>query len=526
MSRYDIAIIGSGFASSILARVLRRGGRSVLLLEKGRHPRFALGESTTPLANFALERLAARYGLEDLHQLSSHGRWLTGLPHLRRGLKRGFTFFKHHPGEPYRNSPANEARLLVAASPNDWIADTHWLRADVDHHLVERALEEGVEVRQDTEVVMVSLRADGMCLKAISAGARQESFEADVVVDGSGPEGVLPRALGISTLPSPGLDTSLLYAHFKGVRPFAEGARQGGAEFTDGPYPDDAAAVHHLLAEGWMYMLPFDHGVASIGMVLRRGSLPAGTDPRQHPKAAFESVLERYPSLAQQFAGAQPVTPVGFVPRLPYRLRQAAGPHWFLLPHSLAFFDPLFSTGMAWSLLAVERLAQIFEGRHGNASRYDFLLRREADQGACLVEAAHLAMGDFRLFTAVCGLYFATVSYAEARQRLLDSRHGEPPRAWQGFLGSGEMRLRVLYQKTLETLRSFHAQSPSPQAIDTFVQELGQRLQPFDLIGLDHKERHNLHPVDLGVLLERAHLLGLSRSEMEGALERLRGSYR
>ena len=32
-----------------------------------------------------------------------------------------------------------------------------------------------------------------------------------------------------------------------------------------------------------------------------------------------------------------------------------------LLPHSYAFFDPMFSTGIAWSLLAVERLGLAFE---------------------------------------------------------------------------------------------------------------------------------------------------------------------
>lgn len=517
MGRYDVAIIGSGFAGSILARVLRRRGCRVLLLEKGRHPRFALGESTTPLANFALERLAERYGLEDLRQLSSHGRWLAGLPHLRRGLKRGFTFFKHRPGEPYRNSAANEARLLVAASPDDWIADTHWLRSDVDHHLVERAIEEGVEVRQGTEVVAVEMGKDGVRLEVTGEEGRQ-TFEADTVVDGSGPRGVLAQSLPIAHGASPVLNTSLLYGHFEEVRPFREVAEQ----LTEGPYPDDAAAVHHLLAEGWMYVLPFDHGVVSAGMVLRRDAFDEETSPEE----LFRTILERYPSLAASFAAARPVVAVRCVPHLPYRLSQAAGPRWFLLPHSFAFYDPLFSTGMAWSLLAVERLAQILEGRHGSASAYHDLLKREACQMAHLMEAAHLAMGDFRCFTAVCGLYFATVSYAEARQRLLDRRDGEPPRAWQGFLGAEDVQLQRLYQNTRRTLRRFSSRPPSPEELDAFTQRLGRSVEPYDLVGLDVEGRHNLHPVDLDLLRARGHLIGLRDSEMEGALEKLRGAYR
>ena len=83
----DVAVVGSGFAGSILARVLARLGRRVVLVERGRHPRFALGESTTPLANIALERLARRYDLPDLHALAAYGRWLRAYPELRRGLK-------------------------------------------------------------------------------------------------------------------------------------------------------------------------------------------------------------------------------------------------------------------------------------------------------------------------------------------------------------------------------------------------------------------------------------------------------
>ena len=49
----DVAIVGSGFAGSLTALALRRQGRSVVLLERGRHPRFAIGESSTPLANLA-----------------------------------------------------------------------------------------------------------------------------------------------------------------------------------------------------------------------------------------------------------------------------------------------------------------------------------------------------------------------------------------------------------------------------------------------------------------------------------------
>src|SRR5690349_18854723 len=120
--RCSIAVIGSGFAGSLMARVLATIGYDVVLLERGTHPRFALGESTTPLANLSLERLARRYGLADCDALAAHGRWMKRYPELRRGLKRGFTFYRHHPGQPFADAGLASERLLVAASPNDEVS--------------------------------------------------------------------------------------------------------------------------------------------------------------------------------------------------------------------------------------------------------------------------------------------------------------------------------------------------------------------------------------------------------------------
>ena len=514
MKSYDVAIVGSGFAGSILARLLRRQGRRVLLVEKDRHPRFALGESSTPLAGFALERLAARYDLPDLHHLSTWGRWSRHLPRLRRGLKRGFTFYHHRRGEPYRNGADNDARLLVAASPSDAIADAHWVRADVDQFLVDRAVEEGVDYVDETTVDEVDLGSRGALLRARRKGGRTD-FRASYLVDATGPAGLLARALPIAREPAP-VSTGLLYAHFESPPPFVEIARRAGATLDAGPYPDERAAVHHLLDGGWVYALPFDHGVTSAGLVLRRETIDADAASRD-PAAAWRELLAPYPTLAEQLAEARLLSPIRFVERLPHRLERAAGEGWFILPHAFAFYDPMFSTGIAWSLLAVERLALIFAGVDGDAWRYDFFLRREGDRIAQLVEAAWLAMDDFELFAAVARLYFVTVSWAEARQRLLPEG---PPHAWEGFLGMGDPCFDDLFDDVLARLRIRQFESFDRAA---FLRRVRRGLAPRDVVGLDDPARRNLYPVDLGVLVERAALLGLEREEVVAALPRLRG---
>jgi tetracycline 7-halogenase / FADH2 O2-dependent halogenase len=149
---FDIAVIGSGFSGSVLAMIAKRLGYSVVLLERGKHPRFAIGESSTPLANLLLEELATRYKLPRLLPLTKWGTWQEHYPQIGCGLKRGFTFYHHHPGKAWVPHPNRSNKLLVAASPNERIADTHWYRPDFDEFLVQEAQAAGVEYLDQTKL--------------------------------------------------------------------------------------------------------------------------------------------------------------------------------------------------------------------------------------------------------------------------------------------------------------------------------------------------------------------------------------
>jgi FADH2 O2-dependent halogenase len=527
MARRRIAIVGSGFAGSILARVLHAEGHRVTLLDRGRHPRFALGESSTPLAALSLERLAAGYGLADLHHLAAYGRWRRELPELRCGLKRGFTFYGHRPGEPFTNGPANEHRLMVAASPRDEVADTHWLRADVDYHLARRAAAEGVEVLEGAEVTEVERRTDGWRLE----GRRLDSplrVEADLVFDASGPGGFLARHLPIpSALGTVELRTALVYGHFAGVPAFADLAEAGGAELPAGPYPEERAAIHHLLAEGWMYVLPFDHGTVSAGIVLAREEEREWA-ARVPPERAWEEILGRYPTLAAQWGAASPVRPVATAPTLQHRLTRAAGDGWALLPHAFCFYSPLFSTGIAWSLLAVERLALLLaDGGDLDAglARYGALLDREADHLQRLVEGAYRAAGrSFDLFAAWGDLYFAAASFAEASQRLLDAPASGEPWPWEGFLGATDSGVREMLVTTDGELRALPPGPLGAEALARFAADVRRSIAPRNVAGLADPARRRLVPVDFAALVAGAGRLGLTEAEMRQRLPRLRAS--
>src|ERR1041384_6656385 len=152
MAKFDVIIVGSGFAGSIMAMILRRLGQTVLILVKGKHPRFAIGESSTPLANLLLEEIAAKYDLPDLASFSKWGTWQAAHPEIACGLKRGFTFFHHEAGSQFSDDETHRHQLLVAASPNDRVADTHWYRPDFDAFLVSEAQKLGVTFLDEVDL--------------------------------------------------------------------------------------------------------------------------------------------------------------------------------------------------------------------------------------------------------------------------------------------------------------------------------------------------------------------------------------
>jgi FADH2 O2-dependent halogenase len=285
--------------------------------------------------------------------------------------------------------------------------------------------------------------------------------------------------------------------------------------------------VHHVIDDGWMYSLRFDHGTTSAGFLLTpRAQTALGTT---HPEALWKKLLGRYPTISALFGAARPTMPIAFRPLIQHRLTRAAGDRWALMPHAYAFVDPLFSTGIAWGLRAVERLALAFEDakqrhrvpRWRDLARYETLLDAEADQIDVVVAGAYEAMTHFDLFAAQAMLYFATVSFAEVMQRL----RGDDAVAWNGFLGVGDRVLQPLPRESLRRLRAMTEGGTDADEHQHFVDWITEAIAPRNIAGLADARRRNLYPVDFDVLVERHALLGMTREDILGAMPELRGMH-
>jgi len=186
--RFDVAIVGSGFAGSLLAWILSSQSMRVLLVDRQQHPRFAIGESSTPLADLLLRKLGKAYRLNELIELSTYANWKRTHPELACGPKRGFSYYHHSVGRPFHETLGHPNSLLVTASASDETADTHWFRQDIDAYLVRKAIEAGAEFFDQTQVTNVHLGAPiGLSLHRHDAQPT-ESVSADFLVNASGRE--------------------------------------------------------------------------------------------------------------------------------------------------------------------------------------------------------------------------------------------------------------------------------------------------------------------------------------------------
>jgi FADH2 O2-dependent halogenase len=508
---HDLAVIGSGFAGSLLAMTAIRQGRSVLLIERCRHPRHAIGESSTPLSNLLLEEIATRYDLPDLLPLSKWGSWQKHYPDVACGLKRGFSFF-HHDLSDGKQRCAIEDQLLVAASPHDAVADTHWYRADFDQLLVQKAQRLGAAYHDEVLLSGFENAGDHIRLSGARRG-QAATFRARLVVDATGPRGCLHHLLGLGESPLASYPaTQALYTHFSGVKRLdGTGSFEANA---NAPYPIDDAAVHHIFDGGWVWVLRFNNGLVSAGI--------AATDEAsermglREGAAAWGRLLDQIPALRTQFAEAEPVRQFTHLPRVAFQSSNVVGDRWALLPSAAGFVDPLLSTGFPLTLLGVSRLAAIFEQHWGESSlqselqAYAALTEDELRATAGLIAALYANMRNFPVFRSLSLLYFAAASFSETARRL-----GNVQLAGS-FLLQNDVRFGPSCRDLVERAKTEIAAKDSI----SFMKDVLHAIEPFDVAGLSKAPEDNCYPVDANDLKQAAWKVDSNAENIERMLAR------
>ena len=508
---YDIAVVGSGFAGSLIAMIAKRLGHTVVLLEQGRHPRFAIGESSTPLANLLLDDLATRYDLPAIKPLAKWGSWQRTYPQAACGLKRGFTFYHHQLGVADQPDPMRSNQLLVAASPHDEIADTHWYRADFDALFVREAQAIGVEYVDEVKLDRVVEQGSHVCFEATREGAAI-NYRVSFLMDATGPRGLLHRAFSLPELALPNYPvTQSLFSHFSNV---ALPEFIGDPDRQEPPYPPEAAAVHHVFDGGWIWVLRFNNGITSAGVAATKAV--SGRLRLQDGESAWLSLLDLIPNLKNQFAKARAEQPFRFLPKLSFLSGQVCGERWAMLPSTAGFIDPLLSTGFPLTLLGVDRLARILE-RDWNSTRFATELQAYASQTtnellatSRLIASLYANMNNFPVFTSLTLLYFAAASYSETVRRL------GRPQLTNSFLLHDHSTFGPESKSLME--RAMHI-APGPESTE-LREDILRAVEPLDVAGLSLRNKRNWYPVVADDLFRSASKVESSHEEIASLLQR------
>ena len=486
----DIAVVGAGFSGSLIAMLLQRMGLRPVLVDRGSHPRFAVGESSTPVANLILEGLTHRYDLPRIAPLANYASWKRTYPEIVCGLKRGFSYFHHEFGLDFqpRSDRANE--LLVAASLTNEDADTHWLRSDFDGFLAAEAVRMGIPYFDQTSIEQLIPRGAGWELQGWSE-SRQEAIHirADFLIDASGEGGFLAKMLGIEPHPDDMKTRSRgLFSHFTDVARWGDLYADRGGDLSGHPYPCDDAALHHVFDGGWMWVLPFDNGVTSAGFALDPDRFPRETSGS--PETEWAAMMAQLPAVAEQFARAKPIVPWRQTGRMQRRLSRSAGANWVMLPNTAAFHDPLNSTGNTFTLIGIERLMDMFErcwGRpelEGELRKYDVLIQKEVEFIDLVVSGSFAGFRQFERMIAMSMFYFATSIFSEEERRAGRVAKGA------AFLSADRPELRAALNQAVRDIGD-----PAVSSAD-FTARISAAIKPFNRVGLCDPLRLNMYPYE------------------------------
>jgi 2-polyprenyl-6-methoxyphenol hydroxylase-like FAD-dependent oxidoreductase len=330
---FDVVIVGARCAGSPLAIFLKRAGLSVCVIDQAGFPSDSLSTHMFQIS-----------GIEVMRKLGIFDAVLaTGAPPVTTcSMKFEDVDFS---GPPRMREGDCDVPMLCVR------------RISLDVILVEKAREEGVDVRLHTRLTgLVEKNGRVAGVRVASRDGHASTISADLVVGADGRLSTIARLVGsrrYHVLPSERLSS---WSYFRGA-----------------PREPEARLFYHRSGDEFIVAAPTDD---DLFLVASCPSVEQSPTYRADGEAAFNRAMATCEPLADLLAGAKRVNKFRGLTRFEGYFREATGPGWVLVGDSGHFKEPTPGQGISDALRQVEKLSAAIARGFGSAKRLDAELRR------------------------------------------------------------------------------------------------------------------------------------------------------
>jgi len=340
---YDVIVIGGGPAGSTAAAVLAMKGRSVLLLEREKFPRYHIGESLIPYTYFTLERLGMLDKLKHTHFVRKYS-----------------VQFVRQAGDV--SSPFYFTQNWDHPSSSTWQV----VRSEFDEMLLNNAREKGVEALEEM-TVKESICENGSIVGVRGADKQGRPFEvrAPVTIDASGRDGFTQVKNGWR-IRDPQLNKIAVWTYYKGA-------------LRDEGIDEGATTVAYLPGKGWFWYIPWPNDMVSVGAVAESSYLYR--DNVRDPEQVFQREVENNLWIKQHLAPGTVAAQYRVTSEYSFRSKHCAMNGLVLAGDAFAFLDPVFSSGVMLALRSGEMAGDAVDAA---LTAGDYSAERFAEYGSTL----------------------------------------------------------------------------------------------------------------------------------------------
>lgn len=350
--QYDFIVIGGGPTASTFATLVAQAGKSCLVLEAAKFPRFAVGEIIAPTG---IWRVWERLGITQ-EQLDERfiRKWAAGW---------------RAPGGEFFSFEQDVFPEETACRPFVYNLD----RATFDEFMLDHARSHGATALEEASVDDVLYNEDGR-MNGVRFTRHGKTFEvgADLIIDASGRANFLARKLSLRTEMTQ-MKSFACFAHFEGaLRDEGDNEGDGFLIFGDNM---------------WWWWAPLKAPKASIGIVANREIY--WDEYAADPEAYYDKYVHSNDYIQNRIKDATRITnfrPVkkgtggAHLNHFAAYATELVGDGYCLIGDAAAFIDPIFSAGLYIVQTSAARLADEVIAAHNEGDMSKTRLKRYEDE--------------------------------------------------------------------------------------------------------------------------------------------------